>query len=97
MPDTWPALKSTIPFNLSIIHTNNYTSLEKFIEISKNNGLTHLVVDGNNGMSQFLNDVFYNDKKYPYLVKIFDSVERGYKYHVKIYKIDFSLFDKYHS
>ncbi|NDB52245.1 MAG: hypothetical protein EB161_08915, partial [Nitrosopumilaceae archaeon] len=40
-----------------------------------------------------LNDVFYHEKKYPYLEKIFDSSEHGYKYHVKVFKIDYDKFD----
>jgi len=59
----------------------------------KDQGLTNLVIDGSNKNAEFLNDVFFNDEKYPYLEKIFDSSEHGYKYHLKIYKINYSRFE----
>ena len=34
-----------------------------------------------------------NEEKYPYLIKTFDSQENGYKYHVKIFKIDYGKFE----
>jgi len=42
----------------------------------------------------YLLDLYVNEKKYPFLSKVFDSSEEGFKkFHVKVYKIDFS---KYH-
>ena len=58
-------------------------------------GLTHLVIDGRSAQPNVLNDIFYNEKNYPYLLKQFDSTEHGFEYHVKIYQIDFHLFEKY--
>jgi hypothetical protein len=37
--------------------------------------------------------VFYNEQKYPYLVKVFDSSLQDYKYKVKIFKIDYQKFE----
>ena len=70
-------------------------SIEDFIKIGKEMGLTHLVTDGKNAQPNVLNDIFYNEKNYPYLLKQFDSTEHGFKYHMKIYEIDFHLFEKY--
>jgi hypothetical protein len=70
-------------------------SVEDYIKFGKEVGLTHLVMDGKNAQSNVLNDVFYNEKNYPYLLKQFDSTEHGFKYHMKIYEIDFQLFEKY--
>jgi len=47
---------------------------------SREMGLTHLVDDGAENRPNFLNDVFYNDRKYPYLIKI--------------YRINFETFEK---
>jgi hypothetical protein len=71
------------------------SSVEDYIIFGKKVGLTHLVTDGKSAQPKILNDVFYNEKNYPYLLKQFDSTEHGFKYHMKIYKIDFHLFEKY--
>ena len=70
-------------------------SVEDYIKFGKKVGLTHLVTDGKSAQPRILNDVFYNEKNYPYLLKQFDSTEHGFNYHMKIYKIDFHLFEKY--
>ena len=93
IPEKWPVLKSSIPFQTSIIPTHDFDSLEKYVEFSKNKGLTHLVLDGNQNRPYFLNDVFYHGEKYPYLIKEFDSWDHGFKYHIKIYKINYDEFD----
>ena len=93
IPQKWPFLSSSIPIQTSIISTNNFDSLEKYVEFSKNKGLTHLVLDGNQNRPYFLNDVFYHGEKYPYLIKEFDSWDHGFKYHIKIYKINYDEFD----
>ena len=94
MPKDWPQLKSSIDFHVHAVSTQEYDSLEKYIESSKNNGLTHLVLDGNKIRPSFLNDVYYHDEKYPYLTKVYDSIDDNLKYHVKIYKIDYSKFEQ---
>ena len=71
------------------ISTSDERSLVEFIDSSKDQGLTHLAVDGREHQPGFLRDVFYHDEKYPYLKIIYDSTELGMKYHVKIYEIDF--------
>ena len=72
----------------------NANSVEEYIELARNQGLTHLVLDGNKKRAFYFNDAFYNEAKYTYLIKEFDSKEHGYKYyHVKVFKIDYSRFD----
>ena len=70
-------------------------SVEDYIKFGEKSGLTHLVTDGKSATPKILNDIFYNEKNYPYLLKQFDSTEHGFKYHMKIYEIDFHLFEKY--
>jgi len=93
IPSKWPTLKSNIPSFVSIIQTKDFDSLEKYIKSSENKGLTHLVVDDSKNRSVFLTDVFNHEEKYPYLIKTYDSQENGYKYHVKIFKIDYGKFE----
>lgn len=82
-------------FEIKKIAIENDSSLSEYIQNSKEKGLTHIIVDGKNTRPAFLNDVFFNDKNYPYLTEEFDSIEKGYKYHVKIYKIDFQKFEEF--
>ena len=72
------------------LHTN-YFSILDFIKNNEKNNLTHIVTDNHNE-SKILKDLFLNDEKYPYLVKVYDSIEHGYKYHVKVYKINYNQF-----
>ena len=92
MLDKFPVLSGSVSFGPKIFDTD-YQSLQEFIEKNRKEGLDHLVVDGKTNRPEFLNDVFINDKEYPYLTKVFDSMDLGYKYHVKMYKIDYEKFD----
>ena len=72
---------------------NRYPALSEFTSFDKNDVLTHVVVDNNPNRPEFLKDVFYNEKKFPYLTKIYDSSEQGYDYHLKIFRIDYEKFE----
>lgn len=73
--------------------TNGYQSLQEFIDKNRKNGLDYIVVDDKPNRPAFLNDVFHNDQKYIYLEKTFDSSDYGYKYHVKMYKINYDMYN----
>ena len=96
MVDKFPVLSSSVSFGPKILDTD-YQSLNEFIEKNRKEGLDYIVVDGKPNRSVFLNDVFTNDKEYSYLTKVFDSMDLGYKYHVKMYKIDYEKFDLIHN
>ena len=72
---------------------NKHPALNEFISFDKNDGLTHVVVDNNPNRPEFLKDVFYNEEKFSYLTKIYDSSEHGYEYHLKIFWIDYEKFE----
>ena len=72
---------------------NRHPALGEFISFDKDDVLTHVVVDNNPNRPEFLKDVFYNEKKFPYLTKIYDSSEQGYDYHLKIFRIDYQKFE----
>jgi hypothetical protein len=59
---------------------------------AKQHEITHMVIDDNyEARSPQFVDVYFNEEKYPYLKKVFDSDENGYKkLHVKVFKIDYS-------
>ena len=100
--EKFPVVSTTMPqpdtFIASLYDPNfsvyqNAGSVEDYIKSAKEDGLTHLVTDGKNALPKILNDVFYNEKNYRYLVKQFDSKEDGFKYHINVYKIDYEIFD----
>lgn len=92
IPKKWPSLSSDIPQKINVISTQGSDSLESYLKSSKNKGLTDLIIDDNHNQPKFLNDLFYEKTKYPYLKKVFDSSNLKYKYHVKIYTIDYETF-----
>ncbi len=92
MIDEFPLLSSSVSFGPKLFDPDSQ-SLQEFIENNRNEGLEHLVVDGKINREEFLNKIFMNDKEYEYLTKVFDSKELGYKYHVKIYKINYEKYD----
>ena len=70
-------------------------SIEEYLKMGEELGLTHLVLDGKESIYKpvFFKNIFNNEEGFPYLIKIFDSNELNYQYHVKIFKIDY---DKFH-
>jgi len=55
--------------------------------------LTHLIIDENENNPKFILDVLKNGKKYPFLIKEFDSTEFDFNYVLKLYKIDYKEFN----
>lgn len=89
----FPVLSSeTMKFEPIRIDSYNFNLLDDYLKFGKKNGLTHLVVDGKHNMDYF-NDIFFNENNYQYLIKEFDSSDYGFRYHVKIYKIDYDIFE----
>ena len=90
----FPAVINGTKFGPEIIPIDGFDSLEKFID-SANGRLDYLVLDGSKSRPNFLNEAYFNEQKYPYLIKEFDSKELGFDYHVKIYKIDYEKYAAY--
>jgi hypothetical protein len=67
-------------------------TIEEFLLNSRNSDLTHLVIMENN-LQTFLNDVYKNYQKFPYLIKTFDSSDFNFKNRILVFKIDYPLFD----
>ena len=43
----------------------------------------------------FVDDVYHNEKNFPYLIKVFDSDEYGYqKLKIKVFEIDYEKFNE---
>ena len=67
----------------------------------KNQSVTHLIIDTENNV-RFINDelrsdlkhVFDNEEMYPFLIKEYDSKKNGFKYHLKLFKIDYIHYEQ---
>jgi hypothetical protein len=92
MKDAFPVLSTEVSYGPKLVPTDS-ASLVEFIQRYRTEGLDHIFVDGARNRAAFLNQVFEDDLRYPYLIKVFDSSDIGLKYHVKIYKIDYEKFD----
>jgi hypothetical protein len=76
------------PRQVILFEPNYYDTLESFLRDPQRENITHLVLDGKNTRPEFLNDIFYNENKYPFLNKIYDSTDLDFKYHVKIFEVN---------
>jgi hypothetical protein len=92
IPSSWPFVFPDEMYKIKAVPTANYEDLESFIADSREK-LTHLIVDNNTNLPEFLQEIYYDEKKYDYLNKVFDSKESGYKHQVKLFEIDFQKFD----
>ena len=94
----WPISSTTEElrnsFEIKRLSINEYTSLEDFVTSGKEKGLTHLILDENQNIPDYLMDVFYNEDEYSYLKNVYDSRNAGYQYHVKLYVINYDEIKK---
>ena len=90
----FPILRKDLSGSILPLYPDNYETFEEYISNNKENGLEYVIVDKGDWRSKFLDDVFQNEESYPYLHKIFDSKDIGYKnYHAKIFRINFDEFN----
>ncbi len=89
----FPVESKLIPTGPKQISTDTFDSLESYLKYGKYNGLTDIVIDDSKRIPPFINDIFYHKEKYPYLTEIFDSSEHGYKYHMKVFRINYEKFN----
>ena len=92
IPNEWPFVFHDDMYKIKIISTNGYESLENYI-LNSRNDLTHIIVDDDPKIPEFLKDVYHNEEKYEYLKKIFDSKNEGFKHQMKIFEIDYQRFN----
>ena len=92
----WPELPDTVGDShldrkLDLISAAGYKSMNEFLNVGREKGLEYIIVDGRNDQPKFLRDIYDNEKKYSNLDKIFDSNDLDFKYHVKIFKINYEV------
>jgi len=96
--EKFPILYSNFEDKSSKIVEVHADSIDEYIKLCKEKGITHLVIDDRDYSlmnTQFLGDVFKNEQEYPYLIKQYDSRVDNFSYHVKIFKIDYDMFFQY--
>ena len=76
-------------------------NLKDYFNVLEKRKVTHLLLDENNNtplindeLRLHLRDIFNHENKYPFLGKEYDSRENGFNYHVKLFKIDYDLYDE---
>ena len=53
-------------------------------------GLTHIIIDEKENRAKFLNEVFLNPKKFPFLKEVYNSSSEQLLYNVKIQELNFN-------
>ena len=91
-PMGYNAIVNYIPHKIVGINPDKFESAESFI-LEYDKQFSHLIVDSMDNRPKFLKDIFENEDVYPYLIKEWDSKNEGFTYHVKIFKIDYDLFN----
>ena len=76
----------------NVMEKVKYTDLSSFISSNKNE-LTHLIVNNNSNLSEYLQEVYWNEEKFQYLDKQFDSNQINSNYHIKLFKINYEKFN----
>ena len=68
--------------------------MEELILNGENYNLEYIISNKESeGFQRFIDDVYDNEKEYPYLIKIFDSKMQGFeKLKFKVFKIDYNKF-----
>ena len=82
------------------LHLDIY-NLRDYFQFLEKQKVTHLILDkyGNAKFQRELDlhllDMFNHENKYTFLVKEYDSVENGFNYHLKLFKIDYDLYNEW--
>ena len=84
----FPKEKKDLPSPIKILSIVNFESIIQFIEVHEDDGLEYIVVDETSSKTEFLQEIYNNEKKYPFLEKIYDSSNSKYK--VKLFWINYS-------
>ena len=77
---------------IKVVNIPRVNSFEEFIKMGIENKMTHLAIKEKNH-HEFLDEIFKNEKKYPFLIKENDFREQDSKVNLKIFKIDYNKYD----
>jgi len=95
--EEFPVLRDSFELrSLKVIKLNDFESIEKLLKYGNKNDLEYLVIDKDGDGISYMHEIFFNENKYPFLEKIYDSTNYGFEYHVKFYKIDYQIVNEYY-
>ena len=71
-------------------------SVEEIINKGESYNLKYIISnEQRNDFHGFIDDIYHQEEKYPYLKKIFDSSNQGFeKLKIKVFEIDYKKFNK---
>jgi len=87
------SIRYNIPHDTTIIQMKNL-DLGPYFKMAKENSLTHLAIDTEENRPGFFKEVFEKEDNYPFLEKVYDSKDKDFDYQVKIFKINYDIFEK---
>jgi len=98
MEERWPDLvpygeNRKILLDIKKFSSAEHENVEDFIIKNYEKGLTHLVIYQKNN-SGYLDQIFANEEKFSYLEKVFESKTRLETNSMKIFYINYAMFDK---
>jgi hypothetical protein len=71
-------------------------SLDDFIEVSYEHELNYISINKNSVSEVFypyLDGIYENEEKFPYLIKVFDTEQEGFeKLKAKVFEIDYKIY-----
>ena len=83
----------------------DFDNLGDYFQFLEKQEITHLILDKYRGgpeeyrikheLGLDLLDIFNHENDYPFLTKVYDSKENGFNYHIKIFKIDYDLYNEW--
>ena len=88
------SIRNSIEHNVIIKKINGFNSINELIDLSKNTGITHLVVDLQENRNESLIEIYNNEEQFPFLKKIFDSNDYGFDYKMKVFEINYERFNE---
>ena len=92
--EDFPKEKKFLPTPIKLINVDEFSTIAEFIDLYRNENLQYIVVDDKKNRPEFIQEIYSNEKKFPYLKKIFDSNDHKYNYNVKFFFIDYEKYDK---
>ena len=95
--ETFPKVKELMPKPIMIIQAGNFSSVTEFIDLYRDENLQYIVADDKKDRPEFLQEIYTDEKKFPYLNKVFDSDSNGYDYNVKLFFIDYEKYDEFNN
>ena len=82
-------------------HNLEIDNLGDYFQVLEKQKITYLILDKYNDarmisgeLKNHLRDMFNHEGNYPFLIKEYDSKENGFNYHVKLFKIDYDLYNE---